>query len=253
MDTKRVLTVVLVLCVMIHASGGCDGTTLNSQTQNGAPSLVGNMEHDFGIIRLEPGGKELTHTFTLENHTDRTITITDSNGSCGCAVAELSDVSIEPEQSLEVHVKLRLASPKKKSERIWLIIDDDEVVTLRMYAQAVRTDALLQSAQCVDLKNHESAELLLHALSEKPSDAPSPPKLLSGPSWLAAEIGEWHPVDADAQGAAIRHTCTVRLQADRKRAPADKVVGAVAVFSVDEHRVTVYLDGSPWHTFARPN
>ncbi len=93
---------------------------------------------DFGFIKT---GEVVTHSFTIENTSKKTLTILDVNTSCGCTASAIKKKALEPGEATAVEVKFNSKGYSGKTVQFVYVHTDDpgrQVIRFTIKAEAVQ-------------------------------------------------------------------------------------------------------------------
>ncbi|MBI4972593.1 MAG: DUF1573 domain-containing protein [Candidatus Omnitrophica bacterium] len=84
---------------------GCWATEQRQIVSNASPQAqLDPYTWDFGRIKE---GRVVTHTFTLRNDSQKTLTIKDISTSCGCTASKVKNKILRPGESTAIEVKFK--------------------------------------------------------------------------------------------------------------------------------------------------
>lgn len=185
----------ITLFATIYSIVGCSESSIDpsSKSVSGNVALIGNLEYVFETKSVQgPIALELKHSFELRNESSDIVRIEKVVTSCGCTSATPDDSEIEPGEVVNIDVVLHLASPGRKTESAWLILDNGERVELKITGEARQMDELYSSSR----KIHGASPSLSHVIvtSVSSSDDQPPAPVMKLPEGIIAEVGEWQQI-----------------------------------------------------------
>jgi hypothetical protein len=204
--------------------------------------LSGQSDFDFGRIPFVRPTPEVSHTFRLENQTDKPLKLVKTSSSCGCTNPRVAKDLIVPGETVDVEVELSFAEPSKRNESAWLIFESGMTHRLQISGAAVTTSRFWVAQQAVPLDATRHEELTLVVLDQIGKLTPANPTI-EVPSNVAAHFGGWNLVhDSDTlEGRPSRWHGKLTLMSDGSipfRSKA-KVTAMDTIAAVD-------LTGWPW-------
>jgi hypothetical protein len=209
---------------------------------NGA--LIGVKFIDFGDYWAPSLEHRLDHVFELTNQLDEAIAIEGVRSSCGCLVASLSTHHLEPGETVKIAIELSLDRPGPRRERVTLMLGEHGMETLEAVAFVRRADSWRASHELVQLKQGESAKVLLILLTH--SDLAPLEVDIACPHGFDCAIDEWVLVfshNEDAGRPARWHAVLHVRRESGDTLPADARIEAL----LPQHRTLVIrLAGYPW-------
>ena len=237
-------TVRLAIAVTLAAGLGLLVMTLSAPRAHLTSPLSGAMAFDFGDVAYDALEVDVEHRFRLENVTDRTLTVRKTGASCRCTATSVSTGTIVPGGTTEIAVTMKFVEPGRQSERVWLDLGEDGVVTLLVSGNARRGQSFYAAQTAVPLAHEAPQEVLVVSTSLFSDDRPSVPELTAPPG-VMAEFGGWELVfpHDEPTGRPARWQAIVRVSRTTDALESD---GALQIAMGADHQVSVDLNGRPW-------
>lgn len=207
--------------------------------------LSGQTSHDFGEVRYDGTVAELRHTFHLTNDSRDIINIVDTVSSCGCTVAEVSSTELDPGETVEIDITLKLTQAILRRETVWLRLGDGETVTLAVEALARRIQDFYSLQEAVFLRD-EPEDIVLVATDLDTDVPPADPLVRVSTSSASAAFHGWQRVfrHDKAAGRPARWQGIVRVErSTTAQLPRD---AHVTISISPEQLVQVNLTGRFW-------
>lgn len=173
-----------------------------SSRGDASTGLRGRSLHDFGEVDIAAGPVTLSHTFSLTNQTNRTISVRELTPSCGCLDVEVDSDEITPGARMRVTVMIRVYSPGVHRERIAMILGDESVHMLELHAVGRRGISIHALPNRIRLSGRESTEFALLASNDR-SDQPPQMLDVDAPEEIVVELGSWTVIDPGRLEAAL--------------------------------------------------
>src|SRR6185503_564478 len=104
------------------------------------------------------------HDFVLKNRTDKTLHIRSVKTKCGCTAANAGSDSVEPGQSVDIHVRVSFTRPGKKWEPIFVELGDGRIIRLAVEIIARQEQRLTSVIDTVTLPAEKSTDLVIFLL-----------------------------------------------------------------------------------------
>jgi hypothetical protein len=168
-----------------------------SPTAPHGTTLAGQLIHDFGVVELDSYGKELRHTFLLQNQSRTTIRIQSVTSTCGCTNAAVDKPEVPPGDALQVSAILHLTDVGPKQVRIIVATDqvDHEILSLTLGAIGHRARELSAVPAHLVLRPVGQGSISVSAIDDVSDEPPGLPRITL-PTELAAQFAGWKIVHA---------------------------------------------------------
>ncbi|MCI0350305.1 MAG: DUF1573 domain-containing protein [Acidobacteriales bacterium] len=205
--------------------------------------LEGALSHDFGDIMFRPPRVDASHVFRVTNVTDEPVTVEEVRTSCGCTAATISKRLLNPGESADLPVTLSFSQPGRRSESVWLALNESRMARLTIAGAAVAPNAAWCTHKSVHLGDGKPHAVTVIYTNE--ADEPAPPvPIVSAPLDVHVEIGEWVLVHASDRESArkARWHLPLTITGSRPVRFDDRIE-----FTLPSHPpMSIYLSGWPW-------
>lgn len=113
--------------------GGVGGTPIApSPLPDSKTILIGLHNIEFPEREFTGDRIDLPFSVALKNPEDRTLVVKAVRSSCGCTKAAATPSQVAPNEELVLSGALELASPGRRTSRIWIQFEDDRVETINV-------------------------------------------------------------------------------------------------------------------------
>lgn len=235
-----------VVIVIIGAGAIVVGALSGGPVADESP-LKGELDHDFGEVAFDGLAVKLEHVFALTNESDRTVRISKIAPTCGCTIGDVSRKTIEPGQSTEVTVTLTLSQPGRRTESVWLGLEDIGAMALGVSGTARRIHDFYAMQSAVLLTPGIAKEIVLVATDRETDIKPVPPTI-AAPEGVSASFHGWQLVfthDVEMARPARWQAIVTLSQTVPELPPGTKLPVKMGV----DRQMQIDLTGRPW---ARP-
>ncbi len=174
--------------------------------------LSGNMQHDFGVVKIARPKTVLTHTYRLKNTTDHELQLTNAVPSCGCTTTDWPKDPVAVGEELVVPVNLTLRRSQLRTSSVRLEFATGEVAVLRIQGigrfkqpmSIMPPEPILYSSSMQGTRAILSLEWSGEEKPEKPT--------LAVPDGLHIEFDDWNLSKEAEANTGIPELWTIRMR-----------------------------------------
>lgn len=152
--------------------------------------LAGETTHDFGVVPMAESQVKLHHTFHLYNRLREPVTILAVKPECGCVVADMEPVTLEPGEPFDLPVTLTLSDPAK-TVLLRVVFDGDHgVQMLKLRAAGHYLPQLRAVSDVIGVEPGRVTMLPVHAAMYNTTNPPSDLRITAAPG-LEVRFDGW--------------------------------------------------------------